>query len=271
MDKSTTISVQIPAAFAVRGPPRETHGNPKPWKCLVMSLVRHGQSKSNIQGWHAGPNSPLTMTGRTQAQHLGEAWSDVRIDALMSSPLSRAADTAQILSENNHHHPPVVQHEVLQEQKYGTVAQVLFRQGQERQAAAELKGPTILEPKGYTDRNHTPGGGGESLEHVAERAKSFLLSCMSVYGADTIEGPEEFDAERWRSNNSPKNVPPDLPHVVIVSHNIFMCELYEKILYWHSEKRGPMVARQLNNAEWLRLAIWCRFDENRPDVQFKEL
>ena len=63
---------------------------------LEVCLVRHGQSVSNAAGvWQGHGDSPLSDIGRTQVEGLGRALADERYDLVLSSDLSRAADTAQ--------------------------------------------------------------------------------------------------------------------------------------------------------------------------------
>jgi probable phosphoglycerate mutase len=60
-------------------------------------LVRHGQSEWNAEGrWQGQANPPLTELGREQAYHAARALGTV--DAIVTSDLERATDTAMILS-----------------------------------------------------------------------------------------------------------------------------------------------------------------------------
>ena len=64
-------------------------------KRLEVCLVRHAESVANASGrWQGHGNSPLSERGRTQAQALGGALADESYDLVLSSDLSRAADTA---------------------------------------------------------------------------------------------------------------------------------------------------------------------------------
>ncbi len=61
-------------------------------------IIRHGQSEWNAAGrWQGQADPPLTDLGRHQAwsaaAHLGA------VDAIVASPLQRAADTAEIIGE----------------------------------------------------------------------------------------------------------------------------------------------------------------------------
>lgn len=62
-------------------------------------LVRHGQSEWNATGrWQGQADPPLTDLGRTQAMDAARALGAV--DAIWASDLSRAAQTAMIVSES---------------------------------------------------------------------------------------------------------------------------------------------------------------------------
>ncbi|HKY17111.1 MAG TPA: histidine phosphatase family protein [Microthrixaceae bacterium] len=64
---------------------------------IRLLLVRHGQSEWNADGrWQGQADPPLTELGRTQARHAAAALGAV--DAIVSSPLDRAAETAAIIS-----------------------------------------------------------------------------------------------------------------------------------------------------------------------------
>lgn len=63
-----------------------------------LYLVRHAQSVGNTSAdWH--PDPPLTELGREQAMMVGERMARQGIDAIFSSPLCRALETAQPLAE----------------------------------------------------------------------------------------------------------------------------------------------------------------------------
>ncbi len=66
-----------------------------------LTLVRHGQSVANRDGIVQGHlDSPLSDLGRRQAEALASAWraDGVRFDHLLSSPLLRARQTAEIFA-----------------------------------------------------------------------------------------------------------------------------------------------------------------------------
>jgi probable phosphomutase (TIGR03848 family) len=62
----------------------------------TLVLIRHGRTAANATGLLAGrtPGVPLDAVGRRQARVLGTRLRDVRLDALVHSPLERCIQTA---------------------------------------------------------------------------------------------------------------------------------------------------------------------------------
>jgi broad specificity phosphatase PhoE len=66
---------------------------------MLLYLIRHGESVFNAEGRIQGHSDvPLSELGRRQGQAVAEALAGQSIDALYSSPLPRAYQTAEILS-----------------------------------------------------------------------------------------------------------------------------------------------------------------------------
>ena len=66
--------------------------NPSP---RTITLVRHGETQGNLDDKAQGHfDAPLTELGRSQAQALGERLAETEFDAIYSSDLQRAVDTA---------------------------------------------------------------------------------------------------------------------------------------------------------------------------------
>lgn len=67
----------------------------------MLILLRHGETEFNRAGrWQGQIDSPLTDTGRTQAFTAAKRLAGFRFDAIISSPLGRAAETANIVAES---------------------------------------------------------------------------------------------------------------------------------------------------------------------------
>jgi broad specificity phosphatase PhoE len=64
---------------------------------MPVVLVRHGQTEWSATGRHTGHTDvPLTATGRTEAERLGAALTDRSPVLVLTSPRSRARDTAAL-------------------------------------------------------------------------------------------------------------------------------------------------------------------------------
>lgn len=73
---------------------------------VEVCLVRHAQSVSNASGvWQGQGDSPLSEEGRSQVDALRAALRHERYDVVISSDLSRAADTAAALGTEVEHDP----------------------------------------------------------------------------------------------------------------------------------------------------------------------
>lgn len=66
---------------------------------MELILIRHGQSVGNIRVNEDMPDSPLTELGMKQAERVAKYVSQRPVTRIISSPLIRAVQTAQPLSE----------------------------------------------------------------------------------------------------------------------------------------------------------------------------
>ncbi len=65
----------------------------------LLYVVRHGQTERSAQSVYSGQaDVPLTAVGRDQARRAGARLTGARVDAIVSSPLSRARDTAAAIA-----------------------------------------------------------------------------------------------------------------------------------------------------------------------------
>ena len=181
------------------------------------------------ESWEAddAPN-PLTETGRLQADSLGRDWADTHIDHLLVSPLQRAHDTAKALSTHNKGRPEIVIDPTLVERRYGGKVHQLMRWNY-KLAREELTGVPWYR-NDPINRFHCPAEGGESMDMVASRAEAVIRAILTNYGVD-LSKPPEFFLEK-KTTNTPSVLPGGIPHVVIISHNVFLMEFYEKLKSW---------------------------------------
>lgn len=67
---------------------------------MKIYLIRHGETEWNIESRIQGREDiPLSPEGQTQSETCARGFSGVKLAAVLSSPLSRALDTAKRLSE----------------------------------------------------------------------------------------------------------------------------------------------------------------------------
>lgn len=92
--------------------------------CRVL-LIRHGRSADIVPGSDESSDPPLHTDGVRQAVALGSRLRDARIDAVYSSHLRRAHDTAQEVAR--HHGLDVTVHEDLEEVRLGDWSHGVFR------------------------------------------------------------------------------------------------------------------------------------------------
>ena len=70
-------------------------------KLFFITLLRHGESVGNAESrWQGQADFPLTDKGRAQANALADRWKreKMKFDHVISSPLSRARETAEIVA-----------------------------------------------------------------------------------------------------------------------------------------------------------------------------
>lgn len=68
---------------------------------FTITLLRHGESIGNVEArWQGQSDFQLTDTGRAQARALAERWKseNVKFDLIVTSPLRRAKETAEIIA-----------------------------------------------------------------------------------------------------------------------------------------------------------------------------
>lgn len=140
-----------------------------------LYFVRHGESEFNrAYKWAGSSDTPLTPKGHTQAKATGKrAWEKgLKIDAIISSPLSRAIQTAEhIAAELNYPKEKIIILDKLIERSFGKL------EGR-KDLAATTK---YLADEAAIDHYE----GVESLADLHERAKE-VLSYLDKLEYDNI-------------------------------------------------------------------------------------
>jgi len=89
-------------------------------KKTTLLVIRHGETVWNEEKRYQGyGDSPLTETGRNQVAALGRRMEKIRFDALISSDLGRAQQTASIIADHTGHSVAIDSR--LRERNYGVL------------------------------------------------------------------------------------------------------------------------------------------------------
>ena len=133
-------------------------------------LLRHGESVGNAEGRIQGLSDyPLTDNGREQARALAHRWlaDKISFDRVLSSPLVRCRETAEIIAEAMN--LPVEYDEVWMERDYGKLS------GLTHTKAVESEGRPL-----YAFPFQPVGKNGESLWGLYLRGSQALDTLMSL-------------------------------------------------------------------------------------------
>lgn len=149
-----------------------------------LYLVRHGQTEFNVAKLVQGRcDSPLTELGRKQAA-CAATWlaaHDVRPDAVVSSPLKRAMDTAHILADGVGFADEVEPCEGIIERSYGS-----FEQGPHDALPTDVWDP---------GEDLVPFGG-EGSRALAERMVAALTAEIEAPGVNALLAVSHGSASR---------------------------------------------------------------------------
>ena len=96
---------------------------------MKLYFVRHGQTEANAQQVYDGQrlNAPLTELGRNQAAAVGIKLRTLDIGQIISSPLIRTRQTADIIAENMGNKPSIIFDDRLMEHDNGALSGTPYR------------------------------------------------------------------------------------------------------------------------------------------------
>jgi len=130
-----------------------------------LLVVRHGETEWNVEERFQGyGDSPLTDKGQRQAAALGRRMKAMSFDALVSSDLGRARQTAGIIADHTGH--AVETDRRLRERHYGVLEGLQLPD-------IEAKHPEVLAQLKTDDPDYTIPGGESHREHY-ERNVAFV-------------------------------------------------------------------------------------------------
>ncbi len=145
----------------------------------VVTLVRHGQTERSAAGAYSGRlDVPLTPAGREQAATAARRLASAGVDAVVTSPLARARDTAQAIADACG--VPVTVDERLTEVDYGPF------EGLDRDEAGERFGEDFERWRG--DPFGAPVPGMEPLPQALARARAATSDALAAHEHPVLVG-----------------------------------------------------------------------------------
>ncbi|MBC8032435.1 MAG: histidine phosphatase family protein [Pyrinomonadaceae bacterium] len=140
-------------------------------------LIRHGQSQGNAEGRFGGhTDTPLSPLGRRQADATAKALGSEKFDAIYSSDLPRAIETATPLAKVTH--TPLETTDTLRERSVGVMEGLTF-------AEAAAQHPEQYQALLRRDFDHVLLGG-ESYRQMLDRAAAKLDEAMQKHRGGRI-------------------------------------------------------------------------------------
>ncbi len=145
---------------------------------MRMIIVRHGESEWNrIHRYQGQLDAALSELGRLQAAALAERLRDEQLDCIYTSPLQRAAFTAEAIAR---FHPdiPLRPDTALLEIHHGEW------QGKYANEVEQMFGDGLREWRRYPTRSQMPGG--ESFSNVLKRTLDFKERVLQEHAGQSI-------------------------------------------------------------------------------------
>ncbi len=144
----------------------------------LFSTVRHGLTELNRDKRVGGRvDVPLIEEGRRQAREANESFDGTPFDVIISSPLSRAIETAEIVTGVNR--KDIVIEEGCTERAFGKMEGLAA--AQIRETLPQVQYMRIEE----VDYSLNPPGG-ETFEQLHERARDFLRRILELHGGKKV-------------------------------------------------------------------------------------
>jgi broad specificity phosphatase PhoE len=141
-------------------------------------MVRHGQSTANASTiWQGQMDFPLSDEGRRQAEAAGRALKGERLDAVYSSPLSRAFETARIIAREAGFSGEVFAMDDLMERRGGILEGTTAAEREQRYPDLMRKWRLLPEEEGWAVV------GAETDEDVLARFQRAISKIRGRHGA----------------------------------------------------------------------------------------
>ena len=141
---------------------------------MLIYIVRHGETRANVKGYLQGwSDDPLNENGIKLAEITGQKMKGTKFDFCISSPLTRAKETAEILLRESNNRIPIAYDERIREINFGDYEY------------ADIKDPRIqqffIDP---FQCHQFPNG--ESIQMLMERTQAFYKELTLMKNNKTI-------------------------------------------------------------------------------------
>ncbi|XP_026167353.1 putative fructose-2,6-bisphosphatase TIGAR A [Mastacembelus armatus] len=187
-----------------------------------LTLVRHGETQYNKEGLLQGQaiDSPLSQTGKQQAEAAGRYLKDVKFSNVFVSDMLRAQQTAETIMKHNSSCSvlQMVCDPLLKEISFGIAEGRPVQDVKDMARAAGQSFPGFTPPEG------------ETQEQVKERVKKFMEKMLQQIGNEhwhhrvedeaPLSAPTERSPVEGKADDGVKGIP---VHALIVTHGAYMC------------------------------------------------
>lgn len=138
---------------------------------MELYIVRHGKTDWNeMEKLQGRADIDLNFKGREAAGRLGERLENVHFDAIYSSPLIRAYDTAALI--RGHRNIPIIKDERLTEISFGEKEGTIYKEW--------LTNDSSFKSFFHHPETYIPPKDGETFQSVLKRTNDFLKNVIEV-------------------------------------------------------------------------------------------
>ncbi|KAF9467774.1 histidine phosphatase superfamily [Collybia nuda] len=207
---------------------------------ITVTFIRHGESEDNTRGiWAGWKDAPLSELGQKQAQAVGKAFSEIKLDHVYASPLLRALATGQAVHSGQAHKPPFTVNPKLREQHFGIAEGHPWVSSPlpANMSMEELFSKNVFPVLEARDAKFPEG---ESLEDLARRAEEAVRECIIPH------------------------IKEDGAHIALASHGLCISELIAAIIRLDPDSSRDVSYTGLLNTAWTRLTISLKDEHPGP-------
>jgi broad specificity phosphatase PhoE len=152
-----------------------------------LYVCRHGESQANRDGRYAGHiDTPLTDRGRSQARQAGDQAIKLHLELIVSSPLVRALETAQIIAHETSYPPErIIQNELFMERYLGALQGQTFDTPIDSTRFPDMESPAALHARGMRALDYLRTLDAERILLVSHG--TFLNTLRNIVAHDAVD------------------------------------------------------------------------------------